>query len=85
MNDQIQAVKDFETYLKPLRVVYFEPNDYIIDSLNLESGASNTRSNSASFSLNTFLHRQRYILHGYERKQLKYIPKVSSIISYKLS
>lgn len=28
------------------------------------------------FTLNAFLIRQRYFLHGYESRNLKYIPKV---------
>lgn len=31
------------------------------------------------FSLRQFLNRQQHILHGFEGKKLKYIPKVGSI------
>ncbi len=33
---------------------------------------------SANFTLSTFVNRQRYFLHGYEARQLKYIPKVKT-------
>jgi hypothetical protein len=31
-----------------------------------------------TFTLNAFIVRQRYFLHGYESRNLKYIPKVST-------
>ncbi|CAF0712023.1 unnamed protein product [Brachionus calyciflorus] len=73
MKDQIKAVKDFENYLKPLRIVFFQPKSDLSESLNLESGESNKYS---SFSLQTFLIRQRLIFHGNERKKFKNIPKI---------
>lgn len=76
MNDQIRAAKLFENYLKPLRIVYYQTMSYLGESLNLESGETNSNLYS-SFSLNTFLNRQRLVFHGNERKKFKYIPKVS--------
>jgi hypothetical protein len=66
MNEQIEAIKEFENFLIPLRIVYSLSTQYQNKGNNSES----------SFSLRTFLHRQKLLLHGYESKMLKYIPKV---------
>ncbi|RMZ96755.1 tyrosine phosphatase domain-containing 1-like [Brachionus plicatilis] len=50
-------------------------------SLNLESGESHL---FTSFSLNTFLIRQRLILHGNELKKIRHIPKIIYICCRKL-
>lgn len=77
MNDQIQAVKDFESFIKPMRIVYSKTVPTSLDQLaNQTSSLNNLVIYSTSFNLNTFLHRQKLFLHGYERKNLKYIPKV---------
>ena len=69
MQVQIDGIKEFEKYLKPLRIVY----SYSIFDKNLETGEFNESSN---FDLRTFLNRQGLLLHGYESIRLKYIPKV---------
>ena len=61
MNDQIEAIEKFEHHLSPLRVVYPK--------------ASKLK-NSSTFSLKEFLYRQKFFLHGFEERRLKYIPKV---------
>ena len=71
MNEQINAIKEFESYLMPLRLVY---------SKTFESDLFDTgETNKTNFNLRTYLQRQRLLLHGYEGKKLKYIPKVGSI------
>lgn len=69
MQMQIEGIKEFEKYLKPLRIVY----SYSIFDKTLETGDYNE---SANFDLRTFLNRQSLLLHGYESVRLKYIPKV---------
>lgn len=72
MQQQINAVKEFEAYLRPLRVVYSQ--NYFSNNYTNSDGAI---SHDNYFSLGTFLHRQKLILHGSEGKKLKYIPKVN--------
>ena len=55
MNEQIQAIQNFESFIKPLRVVFAVER---------------------TFSLNAFIVRQRYFIHGNEFRKLKYIPKI---------
>ena len=85
MNEQIEAIKKFEQYLVPLRIVF--PRSFnnfssqinsIKQSADKSFNANKQRSESVNvtFNLSTFLYRQKIILHGYERKKLKYIPKV---------
>ena len=89
MQQQIDTAKEFEKYLIPLRVVYFdvyEKNKTNNDATSSRLGVSSSRislstngtfSCDCSFNLGTFLHRQKLILHGKEAKKLKYIPKVN--------
>lgn len=77
MNEQIQAARDFENYLKPMRIIYSKTVPTSLDQIaNQQSTLDNLVIYSMSFNLNSFLHRQRLFLHGYERKNLKYIPKI---------
>lgn len=77
MNEQIQAARDFENYLKPMRIVYSKTVPTSLDQIaNQQSTLNNLVIYSMSFNLHSFLHRQRLFLHGYERKNLKYIPKI---------
>ncbi len=78
MQQQIDAIKDFEAYLRPLRIVY---SDSLFTTTLSGPGATSTNSN---FSLRTFLHRQKLMLHGYEGKKLKYIPKIIFICGEQL-
>ena len=81
MNEQINAIRDFENYLKPLRVIYVE-NFYSPQKQSTLPGESENAAVSIyekSFNLRTFLSRQRSILHGFESKKLKYIPKVNKM------
>ncbi len=73
MNEQIEAIKDFENYLIPLRTIY---------SLNLleENNEELFKIERTTFNLRTFLHRQKLFLHGNEYKKLKYIPKVKKYL-----
>jgi hypothetical protein len=85
MNDQIQSLTEFENYLRPLRIVF--PR---VSSINTNLAKLNESGDDKSIkqqqqdklvdytcNLHTFLNRQRLILHGAERKTLKYIPKVN--------
>ena len=84
MNDQIQSLTEFENYLRPLRIVF--PR---VSSINTNLAKLNESGDDKSAklqqqdklvdytcNLNTFLNRQRLILHGAEGKTLKYIPKI---------
>ena len=77
MNEQIDAIKLFENFMIPLRTIYpralTTKNATEIASLN---GDVNKQRNMSTFNLSTFLNRQKLVLHGVERKKLKYIPKV---------
>jgi hypothetical protein len=85
MKDQIGAIKEFENYLMPLRIIY---SKVAFDSLQQKLSAMSNTSRmkdykdyleskfDASFTLSIFLNRQRLLLHGAERKMLKYLPKV---------
>lgn len=73
MDVQIACAKEFENYLKPLRVVYCQTITNPSQSSNLATVEPHMLT---SFSLNTYLIRQRLMLHGEERKKFKYIPKV---------
>ena len=75
MNEQINAIKEFESFLMPLRLVYSKTFE---SELGL-SETGETNSDKTNFNLRTYLQRQRLLLHGYEGKKLKYIPKVGSI------
>ncbi|RNA24187.1 tyrosine phosphatase domain-containing 1-like [Brachionus plicatilis] len=81
MDVQIACAKEFENYLKPLRVVFCQTMTNLSRSLNLESGESHL---FTSFSLNTFLIRQRLLLHGNELKNIRHIPKIIYICCRKL-
>ena len=72
MNEQIEQIKSFEEFLQPFRVIFprLTSND---------DEPTPTRAYEMTFSLHKFLFRQKYFLHGYERKELKYIPKVSDL------
>ncbi len=78
MTEQINAVRDFENYLKPLRIIYVD-NFYLPQKQSTRTGESDNAVSiyDKSFNLRIFLSRQRSILHGFESKKLKYIPKVS--------
>ena len=79
MQEQIDAIRDFENYLKPLRLIYVE-NFFLPLKLQTQTGENSIVSTyEKSFNLRTFLSRQRNILHGFESKKLKYIPKVNRI------
>ena len=80
MNQQIITTKDFESYLMPMRIIYYDVYDKL-SKLNLEYLNEQTISklHNSSFNLSTFLSRKRIILHGKERKKFKYLPKVSII------
>ncbi len=73
MNEQINAIKEFESYLMPLRLVYSKT----LKSELCDTGETNF--DKTNFNLRTYLQRQRLLLHGHEGKKLKYIPKVGSI------
>ena len=91
MSDQIIAARNFERFLQPVRVVfakdsiktlskkfYLEDDEDTVEKSITSSAASlndDTYSNS-TFTLNAFLNRQKYLLHGKELKKLKYIPKI---------
>jgi protein tyrosine phosphatase domain-containing protein 1 len=36
--------------------------------------------NTREFTLQQFLNRQQHILHGYEARKLKYVPKVNPVV-----
>lgn len=76
MDVQIACAKEFENYLKPLRVVYCQELSKTSRSLNIETVDSHL---FTTFSLNTFLIRQRLLSHGNESRKFKYIPKVNKI------
>jgi hypothetical protein len=91
MSSQIEAVKRFDRYLRPLRIVYpysaftlkadfFEDDTITVSSStsgqDKTGGASTTGSIKSGFSLPTFLYRQKLILHGAESRTLRYIPKI---------
>lgn len=93
METQIQAVKDFENFLRPLRIIYPQSSFHLnlINSVyynDTDDSLSTDQNEQArvnqlvestfknGFNLNTFLMRQRFLLHGYERKTLKYVPKI---------
>ncbi len=80
MTEQIKAIKDFENYLKPMRVIYVD-NLFLPQSYKFKTGENDNiiSTYEKSFNLRTFLSRQRNILHGVECKRLKYIPKVIEI------
>lgn len=65
MEDQIKAIQNFDNFLSPMRVIY--ANDI------------KCKYYGYYFTLNEFLHRQRFFLHGYESRTFRYIPKVRKI------
>ncbi|KAK3580159.1 hypothetical protein CHS0354_030274 [Potamilus streckersoni] len=65
---QIEVIEDFEKYLQPFRIVF--ASRHILDEPN------HRKKGSHEFSLQQFLNRQKQILHGYEARKLKYLPKV---------
>ncbi len=81
MNEQINSMMSFEKYINPLRTIFpraLEANDRVQSSIpngDVDNKEANETQN-LSFNLNTFLYRQKLVLHGVERKKLKYIPKV---------
>ena len=74
MNEQIEQIKNFEEFLQPFRVIF--PH-----LTNNNRTQTPLKAFEMTFSLHKFLFRQKYFLHGYERKELKYIPKVSVLKS----
>ena len=84
MNDQIQSLTEFENYLRPLRIVFPRVSSINTNLAKLnESGDDKSvklqqqdKLTDYTCNLNTFLNRQRLILHGAEGKTLKYIPKI---------
>jgi protein tyrosine phosphatase domain-containing protein 1 len=89
MNEQIDAMINFEKYIIPLWTVFPRAlklnnnnNNNLDKSSNINGDVNNNESKyetqNSSFNLNTFLYRQKLILHGVERKKLKYIPKVKN-------
>lgn len=76
MLGQINAIKEFENYMKPLRIIY---SQHILLNQNEINGNLDY-----SFNLRTFLHRQRLVLHGYESKKLKYLPKIVYVCGERL-
>ncbi|KAL3851685.1 hypothetical protein ACJMK2_015412 [Sinanodonta woodiana] len=65
---QIEVIEDFEKYLQPFRIVFA--------SRRITDEPNQWKKDSHEFSLQQFLNRQRQILHGYEARKLKYLPKV---------
>ncbi len=96
MNQQIEAIKEFEAFLRPARVVFFleKTTNSLLTNHALGSTLVSQTSSGLSFiskheqpagteiaaaiafNLETFLRRQKLILHGKEAKKLKYIPKI---------
>ena len=62
--EQINCVKDFYAYIRPMWVIYGAPTH--------------------TFSLFHFLQRQMKILHGEERRKLRYIPKIVFVVCTRL-
>ena len=92
MNEQIDAMINFEKYIIPLWTVFprahkLNNNNNLDKSSNINGDVNNNESKNktqnSSFNLNTFLYRQKLILHGVERKRLKYIPKVKNFLYYR--
>ena len=82
MNDQIASMISFEKYLNPLWIIFPRvlKTYELVQSVNANGDVNKKEANeiqNISFNLSTFLNRQKLILHGVERKKLKYIPKVS--------
>ena len=80
MNEQIDAMINFEKYIIPLWTVFpralkLNNNNNLDKSSNINGDVNNNESKNktqnSSFNLNTFLYRQKLILHGVERKRLK--------------
>ncbi|KAJ8985848.1 hypothetical protein NQ317_006219 [Molorchus minor] len=61
---QIVCVRHFAQFILPQTITY-----YIKDSVNKDKYMN-------EFNLHRFLRRQRVILHGYEERNFKYIPKI---------
>jgi len=76
MNEQIEQIKNFEEFIQPFRVIF--PR---LASNDDDTPQKPTSPYEMTFSLHKFLFRQKYFLHGFERKELKYIPKVSGLKS----
>ncbi|ELU17718.1 hypothetical protein CAPTEDRAFT_229133 [Capitella teleta] len=65
---QIECIHQFSTYLRPLRQVFH---------IESEEG-------SHDFTLSQFLTRQKHMLHGYEARNLKFIPKIICVCCERL-
>ena len=92
MNDQINAARDFERFLAPMRIIFAkasiktlpkkfyldEEEDGQQDTVDKSSAASlsDEACQNSTFTLNAFLNRQKYLLHGKELKRLRYTPKI---------
>merc|ERR1719192_2903534 len=69
---QIQCVKEFETYFLPQCVVY-------------STKPPNERDKKLGrFPVETCLKRQKYLVHGFEARALKHIPKILYVICERL-
>ncbi|XP_071513800.1 uncharacterized protein [Panulirus ornatus] len=68
---QIQVVQEFEQFILP-QLYVFSNREFVKDKKNPE------------FTLQQYLHRQRTVLHGYEARTLKYIPKLVYVVCERL-
>ena len=85
MNEQIQAIKEFERYLQPLRVIYsWNSLKCFRKQQKSDENQIDIQIYDTSFNLRTYLVRQRQILHGHECKKFRYLPKVTLIFFNKI-
>ncbi|XP_042238188.1 protein tyrosine phosphatase domain-containing protein 1-like isoform X3 [Homarus americanus] len=68
---QIQVVQEFEQFILP-QLCVFSNREFMKEKRNPE------------FTLQQYLHRQRTILHGYEARTLKNIPKLVYVVCERL-
>ncbi|KAK8746717.1 hypothetical protein OTU49_017158, partial [Cherax quadricarinatus] len=68
---QIQVVQEFEQFILPQLYVFCN-RDFVKEKRNQE------------FTLQQYLNRQRIVLHGYEARTLKNIPKLLYVICERL-
>lgn len=54
------------------------PFVYLVDDI-LFAFFFSRETNSREFTLQQFLNRQKHMLHGYEGRKLKYVPKVNIV------
>nr|XP_022301729.1 protein tyrosine phosphatase domain-containing protein 1-like isoform X2 [Crassostrea virginica] len=76
---QMQCIQEFEQYLKPFRVVFASRL-----RASKKTGISNWSPGSHEFTLQQYLNRQKHILHGYEARKLKHVPKILYVVCEKL-